>query len=129
MLLQITANQSFMDGNGPTYLVLGLYLGIAFLAGILARFAAKTLFGIKTGVLGAFLLTILGGVLGISMHFYANHYFILSRDEKGETLLGMFGMFSLFTLANMIALPLLIYSIKSKNLKIKQLEEDLRKKG
>ena len=118
-----------MDGNGPTYLVLGLYLGIAFLAGIVTRFTIKSLFGIKTGILPAFLLTMLGGVLGISMHFYANHYFLLSRDERGETLLGMFGMFSLFTLANMLALPLLIYSIKSKNLKIKQLEEELRKKG
>ncbi len=128
--MQATTNQTFMEGIGPTIIATVLFLFLSFIAGYLVWTAGKFTLGRKppSGLI-LVLFSVVGGLIGISMHIYACHYMGASSNQEGYSLLTMFTMFSFFVFINMLAFPILFLIIRSKNLKIRELQEELKKKG
>jgi hypothetical protein len=130
IFMQTTTSQTFMEGIGPTLIAAGLFLFLSFTAGCLAWAAGRFTLGKKSpSGLILVLFSAVGGLIGISLHFYACQYMSASADQKGFSLLIMFTMFSFFVFINMLAFPILFLIMRSKNLKIRELQEELKKKG
>jgi hypothetical protein len=130
MLLQTIEPVSFLESNGPTWIVLGLFVLLSLAAGGLALLLGKLLF--RTNTLRFYSLhfyVMLGGLIGIFMHLYATHYLSISRDKEISSLINMFSVFSVFTFINMLAIPILAMLLRSKNRKIKDLQEELKNKN
>jgi hypothetical protein len=122
-------NISFLKGNGATIVATVMFVLAALVASVLARFLGRVFkYRLPFSVL-ILLYAMAGGLLALFLHFYAVRYLSYIRDEDPDTLPLMFGMFSAFVFANMVALPILLISLRNKNRKIKELEEELRKKG
>jgi hypothetical protein len=118
-----------LEGNGPTWIVLGLFVLLSLVAGSVASFIGKIFFrSHPLRYTGFLLFAMLGGLIGIFMHIYATQYLALSKDRNISSLLNMFSVFSVFTFLNMLAVPLFVLLLRSKNRKIKELQEELNKK-
>ncbi|HEV7232166.1 MAG TPA: hypothetical protein VGO45_12595 [Bacteroidia bacterium] len=128
--LQTINQTSFFEGNGPTLIVITLFVMLALLACALLLLLKNLFFKHLPMAFGpALLFAMLGGLLGIFLHVYAIIYLDASRDTKMTSLFSTWGLFSLFTFAHMLAVPLLVLAFRGKTRKIKMLEEELKKKG
>jgi hypothetical protein len=120
---------SFLDGSGPSLVVTALFVFLALAATALAMLCGRLIFRRKSFSFFSILLyAVLGGLMGIFMHLYGTAYLQAKADKSAGSLLQMFSLFSFFTFANMLAVPLVVMALKSRNRKIKELEEELRKK-
>jgi hypothetical protein len=124
-----TDHLSFLESNGPTWIVLGLFVLLSLAAAGLMQLVIKLFFKSVAFRFSSLLFyTMLGGLIGIFMHIYATQYLALSKDKNISSLINMFGVFSVFTFLNMLTIPLLSLLLKSKNRKIRELQEELKNK-
>ncbi len=127
MILQTSGHLSFLEGNGPTLIVLALFILLSLAAGGLSLLIGRFLFKLSSfRFYGSLLFAMLGGIMGIFMHIYATRYLSMSRDPDASSLISMFSVFSVFTFINMLTIPLLAMALISKNKKIRALKEELK---
>jgi hypothetical protein len=119
---------SFFESNGPSFLVVVLFILLGFTSAALITPITR-LFLKHTKISFSFILiyALLGGFAAICMYLYARQYLIVSLDPKPSALLSTIGLLLAFLFANMLAFPLLAAIIWSQRERIRTLETEKKK--